>query len=440
MRCTTVMADSIGIFLFVLNDAINENMISRFLPFLLRDDAKYGVHPESLGFYVGLLGSGYFLLQCLSNFLWSQLAGRASQIRRLIVFGMGGTVLGNLVFILAPSYEWALAARCLTGFLDGTSVLGPMYISKTRQGDAQVRGFSLMNLGYGVGSILAAALGSFVYTTQYRQLFPCLSSILMALVAMIYCSAWMRATDVPAATGTATALGEIVSADPDREKPPVSLPRRQIVSALVCYGLTFFIWVLYDAMFVVFANTDLDQGGLGLTKNTIGALLSVAAFGRIVFQIGVYDPLVRRPNNTPLSIYRRLCLLGLVFLLLIPALNPALQSAASAQESHGFIRTCVLMVFMMLFRGLVSSSIVVSIMMHINKDMTQDMKRVSTFNGIIGFLASLAKFGGNLGSGYIWTLATTSVHTIPSPMIRTSILFWVIAGINVVNCVVALFT
>lgn len=92
---------------------------------------------------------------------------------------------------------------------------------------------------------------------------------------------------------------------------------------LCCYGLTFFIWALYDAMFVVFANMDLSPrtpSGLSCRSRRLDASSSRSEDT---------SPLVQRRGVSPLQIYRACCFIGLIYLLLVPSLNPILKSAAS---------------------------------------------------------------------------------------------------------------
>ena len=82
-----------------------------------------------VGKKAGYLGSAFFLGNFIGSFAW----GWASDIfgrKRVMLIGLWGTILSDLLFGFSQNFGWAVAARFLSGSLNGNLGVGKTYISE----------------------------------------------------------------------------------------------------------------------------------------------------------------------------------------------------------------------------------------------------------------------------------------------------------------------
>ena len=175
-----------------LNEAICGNVIWPLLPFLVR---RYSL-PEDVGVYVGLLAASFFLGQVLFVRLWGRLADKWGR-RPVLLAGLVGSILTMLWFGCGRSYTEALLARFLNGAVNGNIAICKVYVGEVTTRKTQALGFAYLSLTWGLGTIIAPAIGGYLgdAATQYPGsaldvgLFRALPYLLPSAIAAGYAAA-----------------------------------------------------------------------------------------------------------------------------------------------------------------------------------------------------------------------------------------------------------
>ena len=141
-----------------LSEAVAGNLLWPILPFLV---ARFDTRPADVGFYVGMLGSAYFLGQTLTVRTWGALSDRYGR-RPILLFGLLGSLITSAWFGFASSYTEALAARFMCGILNGNVSIAKVYVGEVSNAQTQATGFSMLSLTWGLGILCAPVLGGFL--------------------------------------------------------------------------------------------------------------------------------------------------------------------------------------------------------------------------------------------------------------------------------------
>jgi MFS family permease len=148
-----------------LNEALAGNIIWPLLPFLV---ARYA-YPQDIGFYVGILGSSYFLGQVLFVRYWGSLSDRWGR-RPVLLWGLVGSLVSFLWFGFARSYTEAVLSRLLCGAVNGNIAIAKIYVGEVTNKHTQASGFAWLSLTWGLGQLIAPALGGFL--SDPAKLYP----------------------------------------------------------------------------------------------------------------------------------------------------------------------------------------------------------------------------------------------------------------------------
>ncbi|DBA97084.1 TPA: hypothetical protein ACH3X1_014854 [Trebouxia sp. C0004] len=135
------------------------NVIWPFLPFMVE---AFGVASEdTVGLYVGILGASYYLAATCSAIVWGILADKVGR-RPTLLAGTLGTCAANLVFGFAPSYKAAVFGRVLSGLLNSNAGISKTYLGESCTKEQQPAAFATFCVMYGLGSVIAPAIGGFL--------------------------------------------------------------------------------------------------------------------------------------------------------------------------------------------------------------------------------------------------------------------------------------
>ena len=189
-----------------LNEAIAGNVIWPLLPFLVR---RYAL-PEDVGVYVGLLAASFFLGQVLFMQAWGRAADAWGR-RPILLLGLGGSLLTMVWFGLAQSYGQALLARFVCGALNGNVAIAKVFVGEITTKETQAAGFAYLSLTWGMGTIMAPAIGGYLgdpslqypgtaldtpLLRAYPYLLPSLVAAAYALIALLLGACFLEETEV----------------------------------------------------------------------------------------------------------------------------------------------------------------------------------------------------------------------------------------------------
>lgn len=186
------------IVLMLLN--FSESMQGNIIwPFISEAVQRWGVSSHETAFYVGILASSFFLAQFLFVVFWGKAADRYGR-RPALLWGLVGTGATMLLFGFVRSYWLAVLNRFLTGALNGNVAISKVVAGEIAPRSQLTRAFMMLSFVWGMGTILAPALGGFLASPaeqypgssldipllrDYPYLLPALISSVWAWMALI---------------------------------------------------------------------------------------------------------------------------------------------------------------------------------------------------------------------------------------------------------------
>lgn len=283
-----------------------------FLYFMIRD-LHVAKRTEDIGFYAGFVGASFMLGRCLTSTVWGMAADRFGR-KPVAILGVFSVVIFNTLFGLSTSYWMAIATRFLLGALNG--LLGPIkaYSIEVCRPEHEALGISLVGTAWGIGLIIGPALGGYLaqpaekfpdlfspdsFFGRFPYFLPCLCSSLFAAVVLVICI-WMPETlHKHKARHDENKNDEALEAqqsdykDKDEQIPSLDdkkslLKNWPFMSSLITYCVFSFHDMAYSEVFSLWAESDRKYGGLSLSSEDVGQVLSVTGLSLLIYQLSVY--------------------------------------------------------------------------------------------------------------------------------------------------------
>lgn len=328
--CVAIVMTGVGITLPVLPLYVERLALARNAP------------AQQIGLHIGLLTASYPLMQLVFAPLWGRLSDRVGR-RPLLVIGIFGFVITQLLFGLASGVAVLYAARLLGGAL--SSALLPVasaYVADTSTAAHRARGMVRLSTAAGLGTLVGPAIGGFLARSDlhFRVAsahfaldtfsLPFFAASALALAAL----AVMMKLPRPSATRIAAQVARV-------EQPPVATAL--LLGAAVSGYLAI---TMFEATFSLFAVR------LGFAADEIGAAFTVCGGMMLVIQLATVTLVERFGEPRAIAIGFALMALGLAALGLATAhalvfaaigslgagmalLGPSLGSIVSKQPAGG---------------------------------------------------------------------------------------------------------
>lgn len=172
----------IGIIVPVLPELVKGFIASDLDPAMTEAEVS-AIVDSAAGWYVGLLGASYALMQ----FLFAPALGALSDRfgRRPIILGsLFGLGVDFLVMGFAPSISWLFFGRLLAGVMGGSFSAANAYIADISTAETRAKNFGLVGMMFGLGFIFGPALGGLLGGIHIKL--PFFVSAGLALVNWLY--------------------------------------------------------------------------------------------------------------------------------------------------------------------------------------------------------------------------------------------------------------
>lgn len=152
----------------------------------------------------GALGSLYAILQFFFAPIWGRLSDKVGR-RPVLLYTLGGTCLGYLLWIFAGDFWILVLSRILGGVASGNLSVATAAIADVTSRENRSKGMALVGIAFGLGFILGPALGGLSFYWQLASVSDeilsftpfssaALISLSLALINLIWVWARFRET------------------------------------------------------------------------------------------------------------------------------------------------------------------------------------------------------------------------------------------------------
>ena len=260
---------------------------------LLREGSSAG----DVAMAVGLLTAVYPLSQLVSAPLWGHWSDRVGR-RRLILLGLAGATIGQLLFATADALAVLYIARAVGGLL--TAAIFPAaaaYVADSTTESERNRGMAWLGSAVSAGLVIGPALGGLLTRTEWSMTnargetvvlsafaSPFVAAAALSLLGLVAALIWLkeppRSQDVPGGARTTARALDVLRHG--------ALRRLLVLAVSVQFALA-----LFDATFALYAKRM-----WGLTPPQVGLAFMVCGVVMTVAQAGVIGRLSRVAGTT----------------------------------------------------------------------------------------------------------------------------------------------
>ncbi|XP_078597830.1 uncharacterized protein LOC144873911 [Branchiostoma floridae x Branchiostoma japonicum] len=311
------------------------SVISPFIPFLTHDFFPY-LKSNQIGYYSGFLASAYFIGSFFGSFMWGKLSDILGR-RPILMCGIMGSISSSVFFGFSMSFEWAVSARFLWGFLDGNLGVAKTYIFEATDEVYHAFTFSLVGASSSLGRIVGPIVGGFLSCPAVRipgfdvlifrkfpYLLPCLAAVCLASLNLLASCFFLKEThireeeDLDSEHWNETISRQKTTQAEDKssfwccrpcckkicrqqtrqgsiESVPIRklLRDRRIIVSCVLYCLLAFSSILTAELLPLLLVSSHEEGGFNFDTSKVSLVLTGSAIFQIVSQI-VFFPILAR--------------------------------------------------------------------------------------------------------------------------------------------------
>ncbi|EAU85340.2 hypothetical protein CC1G_07610 [Coprinopsis cinerea okayama7 len=351
------------VLLLQLAEPLTSQVISPFMPQLIRELGITGGDEAAVGYYVGIMHSIFFLTQALTVLHWSRLSDTIGR-KPVIIMGLTGLSLSMYSFGLSKTFWGLVLSRSLNGALNGNiGVIKSMMAEMTDETNIS-RAYAYFPISWSTGSTLGPIIGGSLskpaerfprwfgdseFLKAYPYFLACAVPATFSLTALIVTLFFLKETlpnpisikqllRIRGQKSDLVLQGVVGSQDPsvtqnpspkplpsEKQLPLRSLLTRRVIIAAGNYATISLVDIAFRAIQPLFLSTPIEMGGLGLPPPIIGNLLSIYGVFNGVFQVFFFAKINDRFGS------RNTFLAGMAFAIPAFALYPLLNMMARSQ-------------------------------------------------------------------------------------------------------------
>jgi len=143
----------------IIANACASTALFSFIGFMI-EDFHVAKSKEELGYKAGYVAGVYFLGQFFFGALWGTLSDKKGR-KPVLIASVIGSLISTIMLGFSVNYGMALASRAIGGITDSTFGVGLAYMNDITDETNKARGFSIIALGWGIGSVAGPAIGGF---------------------------------------------------------------------------------------------------------------------------------------------------------------------------------------------------------------------------------------------------------------------------------------
>ena len=254
------------------------------LPFYVERLAlEAGVSQQSIVLHVGLLTGVYALMQFVFAPVWGRWSDRIGR-RPLILIGIGGYVVAQVIFGLANTLWLLYAARIVGGILSSATLpVAAAYIADETLPEERSRGMAWFGTASSLGVVVGPALGGLLARTDghfnwsYGHFLldsfsvPFFAAAFLGLISLVAALRWLPESLPETLPGAA----------PEKTKTDWRVLVKTLSTLLALAFVGQFALTMFESTFALFAQAKFDY-----TPFEVGIVFMVCGGVMAVFQAG----------------------------------------------------------------------------------------------------------------------------------------------------------
>ncbi|KAH9810161.1 major facilitator superfamily domain-containing protein [Melampsora americana] len=304
-----------------LTEPISYTLIFPFINQML-EEMKVSPDPKQIGYYAGVIESLFAVAQLCTAMFWGRLSDQVGR-KPVMLIGLFGMAISVIAFGLQKTYLGLIISRFVAGMMNGNIAILQSIVAEITDPTNYADAVSLLPLSFAIGSIVGPIVGGFLalpaqnfpllfgncsFLIEYPYFLPCLVGGMLnflAIILGIFCleetlETKRKPQNVTKRPSPSQGYEALTSADPN-SRPNVSHPpsirslcTEPIMTLMLTFTMIHITNVAIVAVIPLYAYTKVLNGGLGMTLEQIGFILSVNGIGLIFVQLFIFPPLQRR--------------------------------------------------------------------------------------------------------------------------------------------------
>ncbi|KAJ7542606.1 hypothetical protein O6H91_09G002600 [Diphasiastrum complanatum] len=450
--------------LLSLLNALPLTSVYPFLYFMIHD-FHIAKSNDSVGYYVGLVGSSCMVGRFLTAAFWGVIADRYG--RKLVIYiGVISIIIFNFLFGLSTNFWMALASRFFLGVFNGMMVSIQAYASEICSHEHQPFVFSVISTTWGIGLVIGPSLGGYLSqpAIKYPKLFtnpiferfpyalPCLFISVYA-VSLLAITSQMPETvhkhshkvdeDCISMCKDETMKDEIrkdgvldsADASVDKDTPQLEhkivmheqknyMPHKSLYKnwGLIASIAIYCIWSMHDVAYIeifsLWAVSPQRTGGLSLTSSGVGKVLAISGVCVLFFQMVLFPPVSNFLG--PIGVARGASMLSIPLLAAYPYISTLNVSWSWAA-----------IIIASILKSALSVAVYTAAYLLMNNSVTQDQRGAA--NGLSMSAMSISVAVGPAGGGALFAWSQTRLDAAFLP--GEQIVFFFVGMLALVTCI-----
>jgi predicted MFS family arabinose efflux permease len=265
------------LFLVVFVDLLGFGMVIPVMP----------LYAERLGAseaWIGLLSTGYSLMQLVFAPIWGALSDRVGR-RPVLLLSIAMTAVAFLIYGLAGGFAMLLASRLFAGVATANIAIAQAYVADVTPPEGRARGMGMIGAAFGLGFTLGPAIGGLLAARSLAL--PGFAAAGLSLFNLLGAAVLLPE---PAARSAGSRRGRMAALVEEMGRPG-------ILPLLVIY---FLVIMAFSAMENTYSL--LAQQRFGLSDRHVAYLFAYIGVIVVVVQGGLIGPLTRRVGEKRLLV------------------------------------------------------------------------------------------------------------------------------------------